>query len=68
MTVYELTDVLYEETPVEICIDYDPVFVGTAGDAHFCKYLNRKVEEVYVDIDGTKLIIAINHVRNIKKK
>lgn len=68
MTVYELTGILYNETPVEIWLDYDPIFAGTAEDAHVCKYLNRKIDEVYIDIDGTKLIISIDHVRNVTKK
>ena len=68
MTVKDWAGPLYPETPVEIYLDFDPVFSGSAEDARLCGYSNRQVEEVYISIDGTKLIISVEHDRRIKKK
>lgn len=68
MTVRDWAEPLYTETPVEIYLDYDPVFSGTAEDARSCRYFDRQVEEVYINLDGTKLIISVEHERRIKKK
>lgn len=68
MTVRDWTEPLYPETPVEICIDFDPVFTGTAEEAWSCGYSNREVEEVYISIDGTKLVVSVSQLRKTKKK
>lgn len=67
MTVGELAEVLYRETPVEVCVDFDPVFKGTAEAAQFCRYLNRNVEEVYISLDGVTLVVEIDGKRKPRK-
>lgn len=67
MTVGELAKVLYQETPVEVCVDFDPVFKGTAETAQFCRYLNRNVEEVYISLDGVTLVVEIDGKRRPRK-
>lgn len=67
-TVHEWLKPVYEDTPVEIYVDFEPVFIGTAEDARSCRFLYRQVEEVYISIDGTKLIVSVTQERNSKKK
>lgn len=68
MTVKAWTEPLYPETPIEICIDFDPVFTGTAEEAQTCHLKDREVEEVYISIDGTKLVVSVAQIRKTKKK
>ena len=68
MTVAELSEVLYTETPVEICLDFEPVFKGTAKEAKDSRYFNRTVEEVYINVDGVSLVVSIERVRPLKNK
>ena len=60
MKLSELLDVLYGETIIELCIDFVPVYTGTAEYAKDRKYSVRFVKEVYIDISGEKLIIHIS--------
>ena len=64
MTVEELVSHLYHETPVEIEIDFEAVFEGTAEEAAGCAYRMRPVKEAYISVDGAKLVIALG----IKKR
>lgn len=59
MTVEELAGVLYEETKVEVSLNYDLVFTGVAEEAKNCKYKEKSVKEVYITPDGSTLIIEI---------
>lgn len=59
MTVGELMNVLYEDTPVEICYDFKPIFTGTASEAEVSKHTLRKVDEVYINHDGTAIIVSV---------
>ena len=59
MTVGKLMSVLYEETPVEICYDFKPIFTGTASEAGVSKHAIRKVGEVYINHDGTALVVSV---------
>lgn len=59
MTVGELMSVLYEETHVEICYDFKPIFTGTASEAGVSKHAVRKVDEVYINHDGTALVVSV---------
>lgn len=67
MTVAELLEVLYTETPVEICLDFEPVFTGTANEAKNSRYFNRIIEEIYISIDGVSLVISIERARPLNK-
>ena len=59
MTVGELMNVLYEDTPVEICYDFKPIFTGTASEAEVSKYTIRRVDEVYINHDGTAIVVSV---------
>lgn len=50
---------LWPETQVEVCIDFNPVFTGTAEDAVKSKYGSHKVDESYIGLDGKHLVISI---------
>lgn len=63
MTVGELTAVLYKETPVEICYDFKPIFTGTASEAKTSKYTFRKVKEVYINHDGTAIVVSVDTIK-----
>ena len=68
MKVSELAEVLYEETPVEICVDFEPVFTGQAIDAKTSKYAFRNVKEVYISLSGTTLVVSVDNIRTSYKK
>lgn len=68
MLLCDFLSVLYEETPVEIHIDYDPVYIGTANSVPVDKFSNSRVKEAYIELDGKILIISIFGQRNVKKK
>ena len=59
MTVGDLMNVLYKETPVEICYDFKPIFIGMASEAEASKYTLREVDEVYINHDGTALVVSV---------
>lgn len=63
MTVGELTAVLYKDTPVEICYDFKPIFTGTAAEAKISKCTLRKVKEVYINHDGTAIVVSVDTVK-----
>ena len=68
MKVSELAEVLYEETPVEICVDFEPVFTGRAIDAKTSKYAFRSIQEVYISLNGTTLVVSVDNIRTSYKK
>lgn len=67
MTVGKLMSVLYEETPVEICYDFKPIFTGTASEAKVSKYTLRNVDEVYINHNGTAIVVSVEKCQNQPK-
>lgn len=68
MLLIDLLSVLYEETSIEICIDYEPVYIGTVEGVPKEKFVASIVKEVYIELGGSKLIISVFGQRNVKKK
>lgn len=68
MILIDLLKVLYEETVVDISIDFSSVFTGEAIAAQDCPYINCPVLEVYVDIDDKTLVISVRDTRRKNKK
>lgn len=68
MLLIELLSVLYSETVVDICLDYVSVFKGLAEDALESPYINRRVKEVYIELDSESLVISISEERRRKTK
>lgn len=64
----DFLSVLYAETPVEVCVDYEPVFTGMAEDAMLCKFIDSRVKEAYISLSGDTLVISITEKRKSKKK
>lgn len=64
MTVGDLMNVLYKETPVEICYDFKPIFIGMASEAETSKCSFREVDEVYINHDGKALIVSVKKCQN----
>lgn len=60
--------IFWPETIVEVCIDFDLVFAGTAADAVLSKYKKHMVEETYVDFDRKILVVSITSTRKYRKK
>jgi hypothetical protein len=60
--------IFWPETMVEVCIDFNLVFAGTAAEAVQCKYKNHMVEETYVDFDRKILVVSIKSTRKYVKK
>lgn len=68
MPLIDLIGILYPETKVEICVDYDPLYTGLAEDVPLERFRSSRVEEVYISIDGNTLVISVYGQRNVKKK
>lgn len=68
MPLIDFISVLYEETPIEVCLDYEPVYVGTVEGLPTERFLESRVKEAYISLSGDTLIIAIAGQRNVKKK
>lgn len=68
MPLIDFLGVLYEETPIEIQIDYEPVYTGTVEDVPTHKFMSSRVSEAYISLDGNTLIISLFGQRNVKKK
>lgn len=64
MTVGDLMNVIYKETPVEICYDFKPIFIGMAYEAEASKHTLREVDEVYINHDGTALVVSVKKCQN----
>lgn len=67
MPLYDFLEVLYEETKIEIQIDYDPVYIGTVEDVPAHRFMNSFVAEAYIGLNGNTLVISIYNQRNNKK-
>ena len=59
MLLIDFLSVLYEETLIEICIDYNPVFTGIVEDVPLQRFKDSKILEAFISFDGDKLIISI---------
>lgn len=68
MPLIDFLGVLYEETPIEIHIDYEPIYVGTVENMPYDKFQSSRINEAYISLDGNTLIISICGQRNVKKK
>lgn len=68
MPLSDFLRVLYEETQVEICVDFDPLYTGTVEDVPLEKFASSRVIEAYISLDGKSLVISVNRQRNFNKK
>lgn len=68
MLLIDFLRVLYEETPIEICIDYEPAYTGTVENVPTERFNSSRVIEAYISLDGNTLVISIAGQRNVKKK
>ena len=61
MLLIDLLDVMYEDTRVEVQHSFEPVFIGTAKEAKVTKFYNCRVVEVYINFDGSAVVISITN-------
>ena len=67
MLLSEWAAYLWPETKVEICINFDPVFTGLAEDAAKSRFALHEMEESYISIDGSHLVISVQN-KKFKKE
>lgn len=60
MKVVDWLTPVCQDTPVELEVDFELVFKGTAKEAMMSAYFLREVQEAYIGVDGTKLVIALD--------
>lgn len=59
MTVRTWLMPVYKDTPVELQVDFNLLFKGTAEEAILGKYFNREVQEAYISPDGLRLTVSV---------
>lgn len=64
MTVGQLAEVLYPETDVELEYQHKVVYAGEASGLASTKFRDRKVNEVYIGVNGFTVVLAIAGIRD----
>lgn len=67
MTVEQFAEVLYHETFVELEYDHKVVYAGEAAGLTSTKFRDRKVNEVYIGVQGHTLVLAIAGAKASKR-
>lgn len=63
MLLLDFLGVLYEETPIEICIDFEPQYKGLVMDVPSEAFRNSRVLEAYISVDDKTLVVSITNRR-----